>query len=176
MLKDKRVDKMSAAKGITQGKMFYSPISMWFTTAALFIGSLAMCGLIFGILFNKELLLLFLLYLALSFLVTSKLSHSFVITDETLIVINPNYPFRRWVVFQKKEIKKVVINHSHHGWYYLFLVMEQNYVIIETQDTTEKYYCVGLLEDTFDENYTEKTLDDLGDALLADKIDTEVIV
>jgi hypothetical protein len=91
-----------------------------------------------------------------------------------LIVINPNFPFRRSVSYTMEEIRNVKIDQSKWLWLtFIFAHGGGNYVQISTGDKSSRFYCTCLQVDCVDENLTEKTIDDLHFALTARSIPTE---
>ena len=172
---DNRVAKICKKNGIKDCEIFYSPISTWFLVISLilFYGGSGCLILFYLYSFNKFLILITIPYFFISFFLFSKLSNSFAITSDKIIVINPNFPFKKFKEYNKNQINKITIDSSNNMLYIFFLVFEQNYLIIETQNKQEKFYCIGLGIDAFDENWTEKTLDDLNYALSKDNIVTE---
>jgi hypothetical protein len=96
-----------------------------------------------------------------SHLVNGYHHNSFALHDKDLIVINPNYPFRQLTIISIDDITQVEINRGKYKWKYLFLLFEDNYLSVQTKNTTHSFYCSGLEMDGFDEGFTERTIEDL---------------
>lgn len=176
---DKRVDKICLEKGLIDYEIFYSPIKAWIDSLLLSVFIL----FIFFIFVSSFLsyLLLYVLsfsYLIISFLVFSKNCHSFVLTNSHIIVINPNFLFRKYEEFKIDEIKKIEINSSKKFIFEFFLIFNQNYVAIETESEYKKFYCAGLDVTSYDDenDLTEKTLDHLNSSLQKKGIETKLYI
>ena len=65
-------------------------------------------------------------------------------------------------IFENNSVENVIID-KHTWWLWnIFLSHGENYVLIQTKNKEEyKFYCSGLEEDAFDENWTEETIDGL---------------
>ena len=155
-IKDKRVDKMLLARNVTGADIYYSPIAIWFLLLVILAG--INYWLIFMLALSKY-YPLFLIYLAIGYVVSAYLNNSFALTQDTLIVVNPNFPFRQFKAYSLADIKQITIDKTKHRWHYFFVIFSRNFVRIQTSQTSEKYFCVGLELDAFDENWTDKTMD-----------------
>lgn len=168
-LKDKRVDKMLFARNLVDTDIYYSPIVAWlfFLVVVLAIAH----GLVFQLAFSKYFPLL-LLYILGGYTVCAFLNNSFALTQDALIVINPNFPFRQVKTYPLSDIRKITIDKSKWKWHFAFCIFGSNYIAIQTADDTKKYFCVGLELDAYDENLTEKTMDSFQDNLKGKGIQT----
>ncbi|WP_442264857.1 hypothetical protein ACSIGC_10930 [Tenacibaculum sp. ZS6-P6] len=104
-------------------------------------------------------------YLFLGYLLTAYYSNSFVILEDKIIIINRNFPFTRFEKYNFKDLRDIEINKGKSfpmnliSW--LFLDLGSNYIKLKLQNTiTRKFYCSNLDVDCYDENWTEKNLDD----------------
>ena len=88
--------------------------------------------------------------------------------------INPNFPFKKITIYDFAEIEKIKIDDSKLkviSW--VLLIFSSNYIEISTNENTERFYSIFLQPDAFDENLTEKTLDDFNAVLCGKHILTE---
>jgi len=165
--KDKRVDKMLKKEKHHFSLIFYSPIKVYlFFLGLLLIGGFPI--LWFGLYFvwtNYKWALV--IYIIFGYLFAAYLNNSIVISSKKIIMVNPNFPFRRIKVFNITAIRKVKIaSDSHLKFIYIFGFLGTNYIEVELSNEKKyRFYCAGLEIDCYDENQTELTLDDLHDAL-----------
>lgn len=157
-LKDKRVDKMLRAKGITEAAIYYSPIMFWLLFWVLMIQPalwliVVLSSSVYG--------LLLIPYFITSYLLYAYHFNSFAFHNDQLIIINPNFPFRKMTILPLKDIQQATIDKSKRKWPQAFMLFSENYLLLQTNTCTIKYYCAGLEEDAYDENWTEKTIEDL---------------
>jgi hypothetical protein len=168
--KDKRVDKIAIEHGYDNYEIFYSPIFIWiFFTIYLLILSLPITFQFY----NYWHYLLG--YLFIGYLISSYLNNSFIITEKELLIINPNFPFTNFRTYKIDRIEKVKIDKNK--WLNLLaclMIFENNYVQIYSGKKSRIYYCNGLNLDAFDENLTEKTLDDFSFSLTRKNIVVEL--
>jgi hypothetical protein len=166
--KDRRVNKIAKRLGYNNYEVFYSPIGNWL----FFIGYLMILALPVVIFFLTYWYWL-LIYLALGCLFSAYLNNSFIIAEKELVVINPNFPFRRIRSFKIDRISKIKIDENKFlKILSIFMITENNYIQIYSEEKKYKFYCSGLNIDAFDENFTEKTLNDFAYVLR----DKEIIV
>jgi hypothetical protein len=176
---DKIVDKICKEKRIQDFEVFYSPIKAWIETFMMFSFLIFGCLFLIPSVFNHYELYLFLfLYLVISFLIFSKHSNSFVITSTQLIIINPNFFFKRYIEFNICDIHQVEINKNKNPLFMFFIIFNQNYLEIETQRENKKFYCAGLDIRGYEDydNLTEKTLDDLHSSLQKKEIESKLLI
>ena len=170
--KDFRVDKIAMRHGYSIYEVFYSPIIIWiFMTIYFLVLSISAFFQFLGEWYY------IIPYLLFGYLISSYLNNSFVITEKELLIINPNFPFNSFERYSIDSIEKVKIDSNK--WLYLlfsFLIFDNNYVKITSKDKTRVYYCIGLQFDAFDENFTEKTLDDFSASLSKKDIVVECII
>jgi len=157
-LKDKRVDKMLASKNYAKAEIFCSPISTWILLLALLIPSAAF--LFFNALVWKYWYFT-VLYFIISYLINAYLNNSFALYEDKLFIINPNFPFRRFEIIKKDDVKRITIENVKRQWFFIFMAFGGYYLSIDVSDKTLKFHCAGLDLDSYDENWTEKTIDDL---------------
>jgi hypothetical protein len=166
-LKDNRVDRMLAARGIESVDVYYSPIASWIYCLIMLI------GVTLPLFFQFDLLLfypLFLIYPLSGYLVAGYLNNSFAITEKQIHIINPNFPFRQFKSYFLSEIELVTIDKTTMKWHHIFCVLGDNYVAIKSGSNADKYFCAGLELDAFDENWTEKTIDTFDHTLRQKKV------
>lgn len=166
-LRDKRVDKILGKAGYSNAEIFYSPIksTLVWISMLLLIGMPLVIGLFIKI-FSGAFLGGAFLYILISYLLNAFLNNSFALSDDALIVINPNFPFRQLTVIPIDQVEKIEIDKA--GWMWLFLafaVTGNNYLSVHTSRGGNVYFCVALEMDAYDENWTEKTIDDLHQCL-----------
>jgi hypothetical protein len=165
-ISDKRVDKILLENGylLKQCEIFYSPIQVGiFYFLILFITTIP-----YSLFFLNEYKYLpySLIYGILWYLFYSYSNNSFVISGNQLLVINPNFPFKKLSIHDFEQVQNITIDNTNFGFIgILFLSFENNFVKISTKDYTKKYYCLGLELNSFDENVTEKDLDDFHNSL-----------
>ncbi len=163
---DKRVDKILVKNGydLKNCEIFYSPITVVFYFLTLLFGSL-FTGFIIS---NFSEILPYLkfagIYFVLVYLCGAYTNTSIAISDKELFFINPNFPFG---VFQKYDFNKIenirIAKSKNVYWFWVFGTLSGNFIEIKTDSTIEYklFYCTNLNMDTFDENMTDRTIDDL---------------
>jgi hypothetical protein len=177
-MKDKRVDKMLSATGMSGADIYYAPIGCWALVVMLYLGMIG--GLLVSILINSpgsQLLIVLcvcLFYLLISYLINAPRHNTIALYEDKLIAVNPNPPFRKITVFNNSEIRKIIFDQQHSRWLGCFAALSDNYLLIETGDQSIKIHCAGLETDSYDEDWTEKVLEDLNAALLKKGIHTEI--
>lgn len=162
-LKDKRVDKILHRQGYKDAEVFYGPLSIWLITFAGYLLAPAL-GLLFGLMNNPWILLL-LPYLFIAYLFNAYHSCSFAIAAGKCCIINPNWPFRKFVAIDLKDIESVGIKEYHKKWMMVFAFWGSNYIEIKSDQGVQCFYCANLEADAYDENMTEKTIEDFQYAL-----------
>jgi len=123
--------------------------------------------------FAVSLLVLAFLHPCISYLIAAYRNNSFVLTPTELIVINPNFPFKKVSKFSLDEITRIKIDEKKSMIVRLFAVLVDYYVAIEYKGISKCFFCIGLHPDAFDENFTEDTLDDLYYALKNKGVETQ---
>lgn len=179
---DKRVDAIIKKKGYEEAQIFYSPILVRLLIFIL-VGSMTDFMLyVFGLIYLFDnfhfsfLIGVITIYLSSIYLIISYLNHSFALSENKLLVINPNFPFNLYREFYMTDIEKIVINENRIMSIFLFLITfgSGNYVELELKNGLKKrFYCIYLDEDYSDESYTEITIEDLVDELRVKKIKVE---
>ena len=166
--KDKRIDKYLKDNDYSNYVIYYSPIKSWFFGLSL----IALTLLPVSIFITSNILVFTLVafYFFIGYLITSYYNNSFVILENQLIIINRNFPFLRFKMYNFNDINEVEINEGKGVLIKLvsglFMIFGSNYVVIKTHfNTNRKYYCVNLDVDCYDENWTEKNLDDFSNDL-----------
>lgn len=169
-LKDNRVDKMLTSKGIIGGDIYYSPISVWIIALSIIIlGSIGVFYLFASSIYGY----LLIPYFIISYLLNAYKNNSFALLDDKIIIINPNIPFRKVTIINNSEINIVTIDKTKSNWSKLLLDIGGNYLLIQTKDKLHKFYCSGLEADSYDENWIEKSIDELEVKLKEKGIETE---
>ena len=101
-----------------------------------------------------------------AYLLASYLNNSFAINGSKLIVVNPNFPFKRVQAYNLTEIKSIKIASAKYVYLAgLWGVFGGNYVEIETESGKRRFHCSELAVDAYDENWTKLTIDDLQEDL-----------
>ena len=168
-IKDKRVDKMLATDNINNADIYYSPIIFWILSLVVILcGGV---GVIAWLALHKY-YLFFLFYFSVSYFISSYLNNSFALTEKHLHVINPNIPFKKIKSYDLSNIKQITIGKTKRKWHYVLGIFGSNYITIQTTNKSEKYFCIGLEIDAFDENWTEKTIDNFNYKLREKNIQT----
>ncbi|WP_028979860.1 hypothetical protein [Sporocytophaga myxococcoides] len=160
-IRDKRVDKIAAKHGYKNYEVFYSPLSIWlFFTLYLLVLSLPVTLSFLEYWFYLP------GYLVLGYLISAYRNNSFILTEDVLVVINPNFPFRNFHCYKIESIQKVKIDTGKWSDFLIvFIQFGHNYIQINSEGKRRTYYCNGLDIDAYDENFTEKTLDDFSHRL-----------
>ncbi len=174
-IKDRRIDKCLETTGYNPGEcdIYYSPIIGYYFYVGISIFFIIPLWFILKILILKY-LYFFIIYYALQYLVLAYINNSYAIYQNKLIAINPNFPFKKMTVFELTEIDKIKIGNSRLGFTtWILLILSSNYIEIYTTDKTQRFYSVLLEVDCFDENITEKTIDNFNTALCKHNIVTE---
>ncbi len=169
--KDRRVDKTIQLHGYVtaESELFYSPILLSFFFLPVF--ALLLFPITVALVSNYPIYCA--IYLIISYLQAAYLNNSFVISGKKLLVVNNNSPFRRCVAYDLKQVKIIKIDRSRFlriTWF--FAQFGYNYVEVITENQVARYYCVGLEQDAYDENFTEKTMDDFHAALKQNNVAT----
>ena len=157
-LKDKRVDKMLASRQLENAEIFYSPISSWLLVLLLIFSSAAWF-LFYIATWNYWYLII--PYFTISYLINAFLNNSFALYKDNLFIINPNFPFRRFQKIKRDDVNQITIDKIKRQWFLVFLAIGGNYLSVDTTNRKFKFHCAGLDQDSFDENWTEKTIEDL---------------
>ena len=170
-IKDRRVDKYLDKKGynLAECEIFYSPISIYlFYLFYLLLLTLSAIPIeLYFKIYNFKHPYCFLIYFIVQYLVLAYLNNSYVIAQQKLIVINPNFPFQKMKVYEFGEIDKIKIDNSWPVFLitWIFLIFSSNYIEVYSRNKVRRFYSIFLAVDSFDENLTEKTLDDFSNAL-----------
>ena len=154
--------------------IFYTPISAWLFFLVMFL------VLLLPILVEAIPIIwessweYLLLYLCCAYLVAAYLHNSFAIAEGELLVINPNFPFRKVRSYPLSSVLSVQIAQSR--WLsivWLFGSLGKNFVEIRTFKGKFRYYCTSLDIDCYDENQTRLTLDDFHVALRQEEVSVD---
>ena len=176
-LVDKNVDKILLNSGYEKPEIFYSPITSLIAFWGMLISMilLPLTLLIIDILFSKpSIFIAVLLYMIIGYLVVSILNRSFAITDKELLVINSHFPFCGIESYKLEEISDIKISSSWALRLLIIFGFGNNYIKVKTKNQEKKFYCLFLEVDCYDENWTEKTLDDLENALKLKRINVKL--
>ncbi|MEL6943496.1 MAG: hypothetical protein AAFO82_12570 [Bacteroidota bacterium] len=166
-LGDKRVNKIILNKGFKESEIFYSPISVWFTFWILLSVITIPMALEFLFHYFSEFsfprgMLFIGIYILLCYVIIVILNRSFAITEKEFLIINSHFPLQTLQSFEFEEIEEIKISSD---WKLKFMIIfglfYTNYVQVKTKDGRKRFYCLFLDFDCYDENWTEKTLDDL---------------
>jgi hypothetical protein len=71
------------------------------------------------------------------------------------------------------DILNVTIDTKKRKWPQAFILFSENYIEVTTRNKSQKFYCTGLELDSYDENWTEKTIEDLDSNLKEKGIPTD---
>lgn len=170
-IKDNRIEKRLIKEGFTDYDIFYSPIQIWAFIFSIFaISSVTYNGGIFTLFWFYPIPTA--IYVFVSYLAAAFSNNSFALTSNKLIIVNPNFPFRNIFYYDLKEIARAKIDESQKLFYLSVFacIFVTNYVEIFVQGKSKRFYCSGLDIDSYDENWTEKTLDDFYFSLLRHNI------
>lgn len=175
-LRDQFVDKLLLKKGYKEAEIFYSPIACWFVFLLFTITfSIPLFIYVIYIILTEipftESLIYVLIYFLLGYLLIAIFNKSFAVTKNELLIINAQFPFCKIRSYQFEEIKEVRISSSPllSKLGFIFAI-KGNFLQIKTRFSKRRYYCFFLDVDCFDENWTEKTLDDLHHKLMEKKV------
>ena len=160
--KDKRVDKALRKLGFNSCEVYYSPIIVSITYLLMFLA--VTVGIMLPILFsfghNLTIAVVLICYFLFFYLVAAYTNNSFALTSDELVIINPNLPFRKQTIIALDNIIDIHIGSHTPVWRKILLFLTGNYADIKTSEGITRYYCIGLEEDAYDENLTEKTIED----------------
>jgi hypothetical protein len=163
---DKRVQKILLRNGyvVAEEDIYYSPIKSWLVYFTMVLGMIFpfLIGLF---LFNWFYTVgAFCLYLLLAYIFLGAFNYSIVVYNDELLFVNPNFSFFKIKKYAINEIKKIEIGTSLKwlpiSWIF-FVFTRINYLDVTIKGKKKRFYCMFLKEDYFDENLTEKILDDL---------------
>lgn len=148
---------------IQVGFFHYLLVYIMFSSIGLGLGSIV-TGLIswdFTITIWNHLFIIF--TLPFFYFFWAKMSNSFVILKDDIYVINANFPFKSVRKFKKKEIQKIALNRNGSiSTHSVFLSFETPYLdIYSNNGQKHRFYCAPLDIDTYDENLSKHSLDDL---------------
>jgi hypothetical protein len=163
-IKDKRIDREIIKLGHIPGEceICYSPIAAWLWPSMLLWATVGL-SLYPMVLHSPVAIMVVLCWFCLGYLLAARLNCSFVLTPRQMLAINPNFPFKKRIVCNFEDVKSIRIakSPSWHRVFIPFLIAGSKFVQIRTVTQTHTCYCVELRLDAFDENFTEKSLDDL---------------
>lgn len=162
-VRDKRVDRILSRKGYQDANIFYSPIEAWVTLFSGLVGTVLLTGLI--VMLWSPWLLLLLPYIFIAYLLNARQCCCFALVEGKCCVINPNWPFRKFVVIELSEVESVILDEQRSGWKSLFTLSSSNYIEVRTAAGVKRFYCAYLQLDAFDENFTKQTIEDFQYAL-----------
>ena len=160
---DKRVDKIIKKLGYKAVEVFYSPIIAALYYLALLL--LTIFPMIFFIwdFFEYKYFWYLSIFILVSYLLNAFLNNSIVLTNKEIIIVNPNFPFKKQTIINMLDIDSVVLDKSKKirwsSWF--FGVLGGNYIEINTQSKKHLFFCIYLDVECYDEHLTGKTLDDL---------------
>jgi hypothetical protein len=104
------------------------------------------------------------IYFVLVYLCGAYTNTSVVVSNKELCFVNSNFPFKTFQKYRIEEVKTIRIAKSKNVyWFWVFGTLYGNFIEIKTNSTIEykRFYCTNLNMDTFDENMTDRTIDDL---------------
>lgn len=163
VIKDRRIEPILEKKGynIKQVKIYYSPFSSWLIDLLiLFILQLVIAIYLLPYKYIYFYVTYFAFYVIVSYLFTAFLNNSFVTTKTELIVINPNFPFQKFITYKISDIKEVSVGSSK--WKYLnwlFLQFSGNYIQIVDNKKSDRFFCTSLALNAWDDNLAQKSID-----------------
>ena len=163
-IKDKRIDRAIIHLGLIpdECEIYYSPIAVWLMHLGLL---LTLVGLLTYpvVMHSPVVILVVLCWFCLGYLFSARLNYSFVLAPRQMLAINPNFPFKKCIVFDFEDIKSIRIARPPFGHRVLvpFMIAGGKFVQIRTSTQVHTCYCIELRLDALDENFTEKSLDDL---------------
>ena len=175
-LKDKVVDKILSSNQIQDYEVFYSPIKSWIVFfGILLVIMIPLLLVLIPYIISKipinTFFIFILTYFSVGYLIISRLNHSFAITNKELIIINSHTIFRKLTKFKFEEIKNIRIASSKKLVILSFFgLVLFHYIEINTLSEQHRFYCLFLDVDCYDENWTEKNLDDFNTALHLKKL------
>jgi hypothetical protein len=179
-LKIKKVDRILLEKGysIEECEIYYSPITSWFVTLFMMLPFLYPFLFIdFDYLFLSfiyPLRIYILSYFLLGYFLIRYFNNTPVLVKNELIIINAYFPFQSFKIYQIEEIQKVKIDKlSPFFPSWLFLLFSINYVEVYVKNNKKRIYCPYLEVDCYDENWTEKTMDDFKYSLFKEGVTIE---
>lgn len=178
-LRDKRVDKIAQNLHLDHPEIYFSPFQSWLTSLTLFFTYIQLPAFI--LIYQFDILKFFfwffiIAYFIVGYIVNSYMSHSILMDSNSLYIINPNFIFMSIVHYPLCEITHIKLGETKHIWHHIFGVLGSNFIEIESHSIKRKFFCVWLEIDAYDENWTEKTMDDLYYNLQKKNIDVEVTI
>ncbi len=165
--KDKRVDKILVALGYDTYEIFYSPMMFPVigTLLILWVGG----GYAIFICYPQWQLFLIVilgLWSCIYYLVSACRSNNFAITSDALVIVNPNFPFKKYNIIPLESITNVNIGEYTSNWRkLLFLLFLNNYIDVQRGNQTTRYYCIWLEADCWEGSFNDKTIDDFASEL-----------
>jgi hypothetical protein len=168
-LKIKKVDRILLKKGysLEECEIYYSPITLWVVFIFMMLLILIPFLLSNFLNFVHPFLIYILSYFLLCYFLMRYLNNTPVLVKNQLIIINPYFPFQSFKIYQFEEIQKVKIDKlSYFFPSWLFLLFSINYMEVYVKNQKKRFYCSYLEVDAYDENWTEKTIDDFKYSLL----------
>ncbi len=161
-IKDNRVDRLIKNSGFNPDKfrIYYSPITIiWYDFILLVLVS----GIILVIYQTLISMLIYLpVYSIITYSLGAKLNNSVAVSDKLIIIVNPNFPFRKILVYYVDNIDFIEIKHSLFRFLmWPFFIFTGNNINISSKGKYERYYCTSLELNVYDENFTKLDLDDL---------------
>ena len=160
--RDRLVSRYAARQGFSEEQVFHSPIE---SHLGLFLITLLMAlPLTYAFGWLNTVLIALVLGAAPWYLLAGYLNHCFIVGPTELIVLNRNPPWWRTKKIKLTDIEQVYLRKSL--WLQkltipLLLFGEGQYVEVITHDkATQRFFCVGLEPDYFDENMVGNRMED----------------
>lgn len=160
-IKDNRVDREIIKLGFAPEacEIFYSPIAAWLWPHVMWLALFAYPLVAY---FPISIPIL-LCWFCIGYLLAAWQNCSFALTSRQMLAINPNFPFKKRVVCDFEAITSIRIDKSPtwHWMFFPFLIARGKFLHIQTTTKAHTCYCAELRLDVYDENFTDKSLDDL---------------
>jgi len=99
------------------------------------------------------------IYGCITYFISAYGCNSFAVSNDALIVINPYFPYRKYTVIPLSAIELAHIGAHKPVWAKMLIFFSGNYADIQTAGGTARFYCIGLEVDAWDENMTERTIE-----------------
>lgn len=182
-LEDKRIKKHLKQIPLDQYTVYHSPIKSWFLFIFLILiiispFSIYFIGSLFSTSFNIIIISLIISYFIISYVISAYYNNSFIVSNNYLLVINPNFPFKTIKKYNLSSINEVIIDNDKRTvnsiFLWIFFIINRNQIKIKLGKKIETFYCVNLDVDCCGENWTEKNLDDFYNDLKSKNINVHM--
>ena len=146
-LTDKRVDEIVKKLGHNAIETFYSPIlaGLWYFALLLLTTAPFVVAIIWQFFeFQYEYFCYLGVFIVVSYLLNAFLNNNFILTNDKIIIINPNFPFKKQTIINVVDIERIIIDKSKWvRWSCWCLgVFGGNHIEVTTKSGKHLFFCI----------------------------------